>query len=204
VSEHEAIVIASLGVIIASIATITTFVGIYLSNKRTKESNNMMQKEINIKLRPWIRIEGCKPTHGILASDAIMEWKDITDNNIHPVSVRLSSEFTNFGNTPCYFVSSMFKQKTVFNRDVLINDEMRKRNVGICMPQAKLNKDLIVPYEEWPKKPKQNFFVGVRIVYKLNESTEVETGTIWEIESGKNLVRDTWYEEVEKSTLEIQ
>ena len=206
-SEH-AVLIASIGVMVASVAVVITFVGIYLSNQKTKESNDLLRKDLTNKLRPWMRIEGCKPVFATFSDGTVVEWKNVpakqdSTNDILIESVKMISTLTNFGNTPCYFVSRMRRSDSMLTRDELINDVLREKTPGICMPQGDILKNNKVPAKIWDNLHTKHFFIGVGIIYRLDDTTEVEMGRIWEIGFAENTVTDDWYFEVNKSSLRI-
>jgi len=174
------------------------------SNQNVKDSNEMVQKELDIKLRPWMKIDGIEPSHKIFSNNAIVKWGDPSPDGVKQEFVKLNSTFSNFGNTPCFFVSRLYRDDKMFGREKVVNDEMREKKVGICMPNSKLFKHLKIPNDIWPNTPEKSFFAGQGIIYKLNETTEVEMGIIWEIMHGGPVVRDNWYKEVKKSSLKIE
>ena len=84
-SGHEAIVIASFGVIVASVAVLVTFVGVLLSNRRTKDSNDLMKIDLESRIRPWLKFNPLATKRAVFPNHVLMDfdfWNQ--DRSIHP------------------------------------------------------------------------------------------------------------------------
>lgn len=183
------------GVIIASIAVIVVVIGIWFTNKQMRESNEMIKKDLMVRLRPWIRLEGCKPEYGILENGRIEHWETAVEKNLKLKLVKITASITNIGAVPCHVVSRLSKRPELFGREVVIDEQMKKSLHVIIMPNEIIHKSLEIPIDVWEKMAVEPFFVGIGVVYRINDETEAELGRIWEMRKGGNRMVDDWYEE---------
>src|SRR5690348_18058258 len=74
-------------VLVTLILAVITFFGILLTNKKTresneltKESNDLTRKELDSKIRAWLRIEYLKHVHVILKDNLAVDWDEYWNN----------------------------------------------------------------------------------------------------------------------------
>lgn len=187
--------LTEISVIIASIAVIVSIVGVYLADKRTRDSNELVRTDINARLRPWVVIEGCKPEFIIADDGEVVTWENRNNLNKSRKSVRIVARFKNIGAIPCHAVSRMIKSDKQLTRNLGNIVELKTINSTIMMPNETILKHIDVDYNEWVNIPNNPLFFGLWIVYTVSDQLESEMGKIWEFYRGGNSIRDNWYEE---------
>jgi len=195
-SEHEVLAIASAGVIVASVAVIITFVGILLSNRRTKESNTMTRTELKHRFRAWIKIENLFG-YLITVDGVNYSWNEYWgDTSKHPgkISSRtLKTEIRNIGEMPAIDLSGNFLQD-----DKPITREMLGKFDSSTLPFPLVPGDIFpktfdVTEEVYANSNKKPLYFGILVRYQVN-NVEKGIGKIWKYD-GTITTEDTWLEE---------
>ena len=190
------LVIASIAVIVAIGGTIITGLQTRESNKLTRKSNELTSKEFAAKLRPWVKIEGVEPVQAIYADKHVENWQKALEHiQDKPVKIRLEGSFTNIGSVPCYSVSRLVKDNVEFGRDIVLTDVMKNNKQILIMPNETIRKSMEISFEEWINKERIPIFIGLGIIFTINDNLEGRMDRIYQFFQGRSLILDDWYEE---------
>ena len=190
----------STGVIIASIAVMITFFGILLADKRTRESNELTRKELNTKLRPWIRVGKIEPEFLISNKGSHVKWDEFLSNQekflMDAKAVMFSIPYENIGTTPALKVNSfsLHDDKEKITRNILMKNKKEAESpASILMPGEIRNFHFTIPYSVYDALYNgKKCFVGVSIEYYVDDMTISTLGKIWDYDrSSANLI-DSW------------
>lgn len=73
------------------------------SNQLTRESNDLIKKELDVKLRPWIKINDIKYTHAVLKNGRSVGWNDTISQGMDRSELKtaiMSLSLENIGKIP--------------------------------------------------------------------------------------------------------
>ncbi len=191
-------ILEELGVIVASVAVIITFIGVILSDKRTRESNELTRTELNIRLRPWIKIGDTNPTYVTFQNGEIMKWEEYT-NKINelketPNFIRMITEIKNVGQSPTLKLNTIKHQaNSKFLKNILYEKQFEAESIFL-LPEDHIFYTYHIPYEDWINASYKNtpYYFGIRIDYHIDEKTITSLGRIWVIRAGASTIEETW------------
>jgi len=181
---------------IGSIAT-AILVGIigftFLVQKKQME---LMKKEMELRLRPWITMDGPRPEQIILKNGDVMAYetfqKTPLQNRPDAETVVMSIPYRNGGQLVANNLKLIFLlHKTPFDRSIFETIHEEKQILPLA-PNQDHYRSFVIPYSEFRKLNDQPLYVGVSISYDT-EYGRAYSGIIYKIKKGANEGIDSWF-----------
>jgi len=196
-SEHD-VMIATGGVIVASIAVVITAIGIFLSNQKTQESNELLKKDIDSRMRPWLTISNILP-NGIVFKDGSSDSWNAYQEGLRSGRIKKGNEKNvNFG----YVIDNKGLLSTSISRiqfikeDDISRDELNQQkkddSVFNLVPQENFKSNLTMPYERFSTLDSKKFCIGINLEYNWDDGKKDTVGKILHIERGRSVLIDSW------------
>jgi hypothetical protein len=172
-----------------------TFFGILLANKRTRESIELTKKELDSKIRAWLRIEFLEPSHVILKDDSAIPqdeyWRNMGKYTSPIVAYDYQTEVTNIGSLPAMNVRGKFLESfNKFSRDEFENYD--KSNPLPLMPGESFPKVVTISKETYEKSATTPYYIGLLVEYNLDDKTIAKVGKIWQLKENLTSIIDSW------------
>jgi len=185
-----------LAVGIASIAVIITVAGIYLSNKRTKDSNDLLKKDIDSRIRPWLKISDIHPTHMFLKNGDSLNWDEYNIKKVNEQILPDSEDYASFSYsiTNVGLVSTEIHRKTSATLVKFSKEELKsskKDPVINIVPNEEFRSNLKLPYDKYKALNENPFYYGVHIDYEWDGGVS-SVGKIWALTLGTSKIDDSW------------
>lgn len=172
-----------------------TFFGILLSNKRTKESNDLLLKQIQIKVRPWITFPEPMPIFVILENRSVPYEKyalNPTEYGSDILDVSFSIDITNIGIAPTKKVDyRILSIPTKIERNYLLEHGNTGKSFPLA-PQEKIAFPFVVPIIHWRKRKESPYYFGLYVEYEIEKGKIGKIGKIWSVGDGGISQEDYW------------
>jgi len=185
-------------VIAAFAAVAASVIGIIKSNRRTRDSNNLLEKDINSRMRPWLIITDIVPSSVIFKNGGTCEWgpylEESKTNKTEKNQVSLIHyEYTvkNVGLLSAKINRIQFLKFDNLSRDELDLQKKDKSSINL-VPQETLTSYLNLPYEKYIKLHKITTCFGVSIEYTWDDNKKSHVGKIWHFLPHLSDIIDSW------------
>lgn len=174
--------------IISVVLVIATFAGVavaivasWLSNKRTKESNELLKTELESRLRPWLSLTDPFPFHVILKDGRSVSYDEITEDPKIKIEdyaeVSFAYYVSNPGQLPAKRVmTATLKQSTPINRETFGTVNISEHDGFIIMPGQKHRTLITLTGQEFMDLDTKPIHIGISCIYEINQYLN---GQIW-------------------------
>lgn len=187
-------------IIIAAFAAVgASIYGVITSNRRTRESNTLLEKDIDSRIRPWLIISEMVTDSMQLKNGAVYEWKkydqvkekdNISDDQ--EAFVNLMYTVTNSGLQSAKMNRIQILQWEKLSRDILNKGKKDPYPINLT-PNEKVQSNVTMSIEDFriilSQRPK---YFGVNINYEWKSGNEDSVGRIWRLGFGRYEIIDSW------------
>ena len=185
---------SEIAIYVAIAAVLIIAFGIFLSDKRTRESNELTRTDLRTRLRPWIKIEDITIEFIKFADGTTVKWNRYIENTSaykNPVIIIYGSHLENIGQAPATNVKFYFiESDTKFTKENLMTAKDKWDDFAL-MPSERRYVSTNVPHEIWKNSENEHYYIGYRCDYEVDRKMNT-TAKIWEIEGSLARVADTW------------
>ncbi len=180
-------------------AVLITAIGIFISDRSTRKSNELTKYELKHRMRAWVSIKNVR-FHAIAVDGKIVYWDDYWNNpskfTKKPTRVMLKTEITNVGSMPAENVIILsLKETTPIQRK---GSGSLKSNPHPLLPEDELPFIFEYSYDEYDKAGKTPLYMGIKADYQVDGKPK-GIGKIWSFD-GFIVNRDSWIEENESKS----
>ena len=171
--------------IISGIATIMLVIVVWNQMIVTK-------KDISSRLRPWIAPVGVKAALLKFPDGRIIEYEDISRNaypyDKKPETVIMKITIKNVGSIPASKIDyRLLKSEKEITREEIEKVKISKQE-GFILPNETSSINYEVPLQKFEK---EQYYLAILIVYKVNDKSISKVGKIWKIKgNSRELVID--------------
>jgi len=184
-------------ILAAFVAVGATFIGIYLTNKSTVKSNELTQKQIAARLRPWFKIEDVVPNYVHYENGTIKSWanhfKYEKDNpNSKAISVKVMISVTNVGLMPAEkLVGKTYHSNKKFSKKDLLKLGKKIAETRV-MPNEKLSYDFDIPIDDWERTDKSPYYIGFEYNFNIDSEQRETLANIIAVHKGISELAEEW------------
>lgn len=185
-----------LAIIVASAAVIVVVIGILISDQRTRESNTLTRKELNARLRPWLRITTPYSHRAVYSGNILLPFEQFASgkriDGKEPEAIRIQIQVVNFGLLPALDVTgrTLQSENEITRKELHENGSLTQGTP--LLPQDNFDQNFDIPFDKYKKLGKEIYYFGIEVDYKINDSQKKTIGTIFKIESNVFHVADSW------------
>ena len=179
------------------IAVSVAIIAVVISAKQTRDSNELLRKDLNNKLRPWLSLSDVEIILAVLGNEE-MEWKQYLKSEQEYFEklekVRLKVDIHNIGTVPTRVTGTTYENSIKFTKNDLKN-KGEKTDSTIILPGENISSAFEIPAHVWRSNPPKPYYFGIELSYELNKEQYSTVGKIWEKSSGLIHIFDSWMKE---------
>jgi len=184
-----------IAIYVAIAAVLIIAIGIFLSDKRTRDSNELTRYELKHKLRAWLKIKNLVP-HMIVVNGVKIGWEEYWRNTTKykggTEQVAFRTEIINIGSMPALeVIGSFLSQKGVITRDDV--KSAGHTDSFPLLPNDYLPQVFVISNKDFEKSVTEPYYFGAYISYQV-DGVKKGIGKIW-INDGSVVNEDSWIEE---------
>jgi len=184
--------------VISIFLVLVTLTGILLAFWTSNRSNELVQKELKTKIRPWVIIKDLDVTDVRLKNNITDSYNNVLDKGVEKknyVSIFLTYEIHNVGSAPSteIHVETIHKDYDIERKEI---EEKNKENLAIMPGESYFDSIKISADEFFNRISKPRFFV-IQCTYKIDHNMIGIIGKKFKMDEDIEMI-DNWY--FEKTT----
>jgi len=152
------------------------------SNKLVKNSNELLKKDIDSRIRPWVMAGETKPNQVIFEDDSVQYYdvwaKDPSKFPFDVKEVLVRMELINSGSMP----AKKFRKKIASSHSILDKNsfaDIRFDELSVkLMSNQKHFVNWHIPWADWKNRPSNPLYLGILFEYEVEENKTEESGLI--------------------------
>ena len=179
------------------ILVLVTLAGVIITGILTRKSNELTRKELDSRMRPWLRIEHLTFEFVILADKTIVTWDEYWNNKGKYLSllekISLVTKVTNVGPLPAINATGKFHETSNTISRNTFSTRSEATSPHLLMAGDYFPKHFDISAEIFNKSSEKPYHIGLVVQYEINEkNTKNEVGKIWFVQGNNISLVDSW------------